>query len=128
MVTIQTAAEILQTSVVTARKRLGLPDMVEHTKYNRPRFLYEPNRITAEADREKARSANPAEKCSCCRVCHGKFNHTEMVGGRCNMCRAKLCLMNFCCHNKMHRKGFDAELFRCIQEAVKNIQEGKRDE
>ena len=126
MVTIQTAAEILHTSVVTARKRLGVPDVVEHTKYNRPRFLYEPSRITAEAD--KAKSAEHAEKVECCRVCHGKFKHTAMVGGRCNMCRAKLCLMNFCCHNRVCHKGFDAELFRCIQEAVKTIQEGKENE
>ena len=122
MVTIQAAADILETSIVTARKRLGKPDAVETTKYNRSRFLYARHRVCEIAAQESACRIKSGEMC---RICRERHSQAEMVGGRCNQCRANLCLMNFCCHNCLNCEKFDKTLLQCMKNAVEAIEHGK---
>lgn len=121
MVTIQQAAEMLNTSIVTARKWLGSPDQIEPNKFNRPRFLYARKRVQAEAQKQN-KVSSCTQQGEMCRICRERHCPAEMVGGRCHQCRANLCLLNFCCHNCLNCDKFDRELLRCMKNAVEALE------
>lgn len=87
------AAEMLNVSVVTARKLLGKPDKVISTKYNLPHYLYTEDRLQIAIDKRKEKQFS---KCEMCRMCHVRKKKDDLIGGRCQQCRADMCVLNFC--------------------------------
>ena len=87
------AADLLGVSIVTARKLLGKPDKVIQTKYNLPHHLYSEEKLKAALEKQGNKKRT---KCEMCRRCHIRKDKTDLVGGRCQQCRADLCVLNFC--------------------------------
>lgn len=115
-------SEILKVSVVTARKLAGDPDKVTKTKYNLPLFLYDKKRIVAIAEERKAKSI--CKLCERCRICHAKLKKDDLVGGRCQQCRADLCVMNFCL-NKCTFCPYNKDLVSCLKKSIEKFEKGE---
>ena len=123
--TIREAAETLGVSIVTARKMLGKPDKIDRTKYNLPKHLYAIPRVEEEKQKQSKKSdTEPAsEKC---RICHCVTCKERLKGGRCDSCRARNCLLSFCCNGCIVGGKVDCELLSCLKEAIQKI-EAKRE-
>lgn len=119
---IDKAAEILKVSDVTARKLLGKPDEVIKNKYNLPVFLYAKERI--EAIQEYRQTKISCEKHEKCRVCHEDHCKHELVGGRCEQCRADSYVANFC-QDRCHFCKNEKELIAFLKKAIERFESGE---
>lgn len=125
--TIREAADTLGVSVVTARKMLGKPDRIERTKYNLPKHLYAIQRVDEVKQKQSEKKSVPSVPSSeKCRMCHCVTCKDRLKGGRCDSCRARNCLLSFCCNGCIIGGKVDCELLSCLKEAIKKI-EAKRE-
>ena len=126
MMKIHEAARELGVSVVTARKELGTPDKVENTDRNRPRYQSTAEHVQKVKDRLEIKKT--VRKGDICRVCHCGYEKDELTGGRCDLCRARFCVLNFCrrnggCTNCTSLKyGMDCGLLKSLKEAIRKLE------